>query len=446
MQKQASNSQFVMRASALIAALLLLLAFALRWEGMSLKLHPGAVLFVAIGFAVFAALVWGANLRMRRLESDKRELALDFRTVLDATPDGVIVFDKDGVIRLATQRAEAMFGYEPGELLGSPLDRLVPERVRDKHIARREAVIRQATENPVIHGERMIGRRKDDSEFLAGLSVGARHTAAGTTMTLVVEDISEQARREAELSRIHRALRLLSEANQAMHRATCQMELLDEICSIIIRIGGYRFAWIGYAENDAAKAVTPVAFAGFEDGFPDEAKVSWDDASPAGQGAIGTTIRSGRPVIVRNIAAEARMTPWRDALLKRGYASLASFPLRIDDTVGALAIYSAAEDAFGKEECDLLEDLGYDRAQVIEKLRQTDPADYQAVVDVGIEGLKVAVEEMPGIPTFGYLGFITWDQQYWKNWPGSENAYSQPYPHWGPFKYQTPFLEPTGNQ
>ncbi len=46
----------------------------------------------------------------------------------------------------------------------------------------------------------------------------------------------------------------------------------------------------------------------------------------------------------------------------------------------------------------------------------------------------------------GYLGFITWDQQYWKNWPGSENAYSQPYPHWGPFKYQTPFLEPTGNQ
>jgi peptide/nickel transport system substrate-binding protein len=79
---------------------------------------------------------------------------------------------------------------------------------------------------------------------------------------------------------------------------------------------------------------------------------------------------------------------------------------------------------------------------VIEKLRQTDPADHQAVVDVGIEGLKVAVTEMPGIPTFGYIGFITWDQQYWKNWPGSENPYSQPYPHWGPFKYQTPFLEP----
>jgi peptide/nickel transport system substrate-binding protein len=81
---------------------------------------------------------------------------------------------------------------------------------------------------------------------------------------------------------------------------------------------------------------------------------------------------------------------------------------------------------------------------VIQKLRETDPADYQAVVDVGIEGLEVAVTEMPGIPTYGYIGFIAWDETYWTNWPGAENPYTQPYTHWGPFKYMTPFLEPTG--
>jgi len=81
---------------------------------------------------------------------------------------------------------------------------------------------------------------------------------------------------------------------------------------------------------------------------------------------------------------------------------------------------------------------------VIEKLQETDPADYDAVVDVGIEGLKIAVTEMPGIPTFGYIGFIAWDETYWDNWPGAENAYTQPYTHWGPFKYMTPFLEATG--
>lgn len=79
---------------------------------------------------------------------------------------------------------------------------------------------------------------------------------------------------------------------------------------------------------------------------------------------------------------------------------------------------------------------------VIEKLRQTDPSNTDEVVSTGIEGLKLLVQEMPGIPTFGYIGFVTWDEFYWTNWPGAENPYSQPYVHWGPFKYMTPFLEP----
>ena len=81
---------------------------------------------------------------------------------------------------------------------------------------------------------------------------------------------------------------------------------------------------------------------------------------------------------------------------------------------------------------------------IIAELRETNPADDEAVIAIGIEGLKEAVTQMPGIPTFGYIGFIAWDQTYWGNWPGAENAYTQPYTHWGPFKYMTPFLEPTG--
>ncbi len=81
---------------------------------------------------------------------------------------------------------------------------------------------------------------------------------------------------------------------------------------------------------------------------------------------------------------------------------------------------------------------------VIKKLRETNPADTKAVIAAGLEGLKIAVKEMPGIPTFGYIGFVSWDQYYWTHWPGSEHPYSQPYTHWGPFKYMTPFLEPTG--
>ena len=47
---------------------------------------------------------------------------------------------------------------------------------------------------------------------------------------------------------------------------------------------------------------------------------------------------------------------------------------------------------------------------IIKKLRETDPFNTEAVIAVGTEGLKEAVKNMPGIPTYGYIGFVGWDQ------------------------------------
>jgi peptide/nickel transport system substrate-binding protein len=81
---------------------------------------------------------------------------------------------------------------------------------------------------------------------------------------------------------------------------------------------------------------------------------------------------------------------------------------------------------------------------IIKRLRETDPFDTEATIAIGTEGLQEAVTNMPGVPTYGYIGFVGWDEYYWTNWPGSENAYNQPYTHWPNFKYTTPFLKATG--
>ncbi|HHT90960.1 MAG: ABC transporter substrate-binding protein [Bacillota bacterium] len=83
---------------------------------------------------------------------------------------------------------------------------------------------------------------------------------------------------------------------------------------------------------------------------------------------------------------------------------------------------------------------------IIRRMRATDPTDIEATVAVSTEALKILIEEMPSIPTYGYAGFLTWDEYYWTNWPGSENPYAGPYGHWGTLKYMLPFLQPTGNQ
>src|SRR4030065_239743 len=94
-----------------------------------------------------------------------------------------------------------------------------------------------------------------------------------------------------------------------------------------------------------------------------------------GQGPAGAPIRSGQPCIVRSSATDERMSPWRDTLLSRGFASLASFPLRFDEITAVLLIYSATENAFGEEECRLLQNLSADIGYSVSALRATESRD-----------------------------------------------------------------------
>ena len=82
--------------------------------------------------------------------------------------------------------------------------------------------------------------------------------------------------------------------------------------------------------------------------------------------------------------------------------------------------------------------------EIIAALQGTDWNDTERIIELGMEGLKIAVEEMPTIPTYTYVGAVAWDTYYWTNWPGAENIYTQPYHHWPNLKYMLPFLEPTG--
>ena len=77
-------------------------------------------------------------------------------------------------------------------------------------------------------------------------------------------------------------------------------------------------------------------------------------------------------------------------------------------------------------------------AEEMEKIDWNDPKNFE----MGVEGLKILVEEMPTIPTFGYSEVISWDEYYWTNWPGAENPYTEPLHDFPNLKYMFPFLKP----
>jgi sigma-B regulation protein RsbU (phosphoserine phosphatase) len=187
--------------------------------------------------------------------------------------------------------------------------------------------------------------------------------------TGTVQDITERKRAREELIRVNRALRALSSCNAALIRATEESAWLDQICRIIVDEAGYRFCWVGRAEQDEAKSVTPVAAAGLDEGYLKSVGVTWADTD-RGRGPVGTCMRTGQTQVVQDTATDPEFAPWRAEALKRGYASVVAIPLVVDTKpFGALTIYAAEAEAFGDQEVTLLAELASDLAFGIGNLR-----------------------------------------------------------------------------
>lgn len=174
---------------------------------------------------------------------------------------------------------------------------------------------------------------------------------------------------EKELSKTKRAFRTLSKCSRMIVHAANETDLLRNVCKIIVRLGGYRLAWVGYAEHDEIKSVRPVAQAGYEKGYLEKINVTWADTEQ-GRGPTGTAIRTGKPAIAKNIPTDPSFAPWRSEALKRGYASSIALPLKTrDKTLGALNIYADEPDAFDVDEVNLLIDMADNLAYGIMALR-----------------------------------------------------------------------------
>jgi PAS domain S-box-containing protein len=182
-------------------------------------------------------------------------------------------------------------------------------------------------------------------------------------------DITERKRAEEELSRVNRALQMLSDTNQALIHIADEAALLNEVCRISVEVGGYRMAWVGFAEQDEAKTVRPAAHAGFESGYIESANVTWAD-NERGRGPSGTAIRTGQPCMARNIPVDPAFAPWRQAATQRGYKASIALPLISEgQAFGALNIYSSKVDAFDAKEVEILKELADDLAFGITALR-----------------------------------------------------------------------------
>lgn len=178
---------------------------------------------------------------------------------------------------------------------------------------------------------------------------------------------------DARMALLTRALRVASRCGDAVLHAQDEDALLDSVCLGVVDEGGYRAAWVGYAEPGGA--VSPRAWAGAAQSYLEGIRITWDD-SPTGCGPGGRAIRSGEVQVSNCLSRDPSFTLWKERAERLRLRSSLVLPLRQESgTFGFLAIYAAEEQAFDTDEIALLTRVADNVAHGIAALRDRNERD-----------------------------------------------------------------------
>ena len=317
------------------------------------------------GLVEIAARTLGQAIEHKHAEEARRRSEATLRSLVQDAPFGIFRSTPDGRILSGNPAFCAMLGYgSEAELLAIGINEVYSNRVQ------RIPIIETLQNKGILQEVETEWKRKDGSHIFVRLRAHICSQAAnGVVFEGFMEDITERKRAQLELDRLHRALTTLSRCNEALVHATDEAQLLNQVCELVVQVGGYRMACVGYAENDAEKTVTWMAKAGFDDGYLEKAQITWS-AEERGCGPIGTAIKTGETCLVRDILRNPQFTPWLEDARKKGYASVISLPLSEGpQTFGALSIYASELEAFDAQEVELLQKLAANLAYGISSSR-----------------------------------------------------------------------------
>lgn len=129
----------------------------------------------------------------------QRQAEARFRALLESAPDGIIVVDAKGMIVIVNSQAERLFHYTRDELLGKPIEILVPDRVRGHHIGDRTSYSAEPRTRAMGSGRNLTGRAKDGKEFPVEISLSPLETDQGTLVISIVRDVTDRRRAEEQI-------------------------------------------------------------------------------------------------------------------------------------------------------------------------------------------------------------------------------------------------------
>jgi formate hydrogenlyase transcriptional activator len=141
-----------------------------------------------------------------------------FEKLFEFSPDAIVVTDREGKIAKVNAQVEKFFGYPRSELLGQPIEILIPERFREIHPKHRADYAAHTRVRAMGAGLDLYGRRKDGSEFPADIMLGPVEGPEGQVVLSVIRDLSEKRETEEALRRSEQQKIYLEEELEIGHQ------------------------------------------------------------------------------------------------------------------------------------------------------------------------------------------------------------------------------------
>jgi PAS domain S-box-containing protein len=172
--------------------------YALKKDGTEFPVEIGLSPIETADGAIVLAAITDISDRKRK-EEEVRRSQKNFQRVVEGGPNAIILTSPDGRIEMLNLRTERLFGYPREELLGKPVEILVPERFRKQHPGLRAAFFDNPQPRPMGAGRDLYGLRKDGSEFPVEIALSPIETEEGLKVIAAIADITDRKQKEEQI-------------------------------------------------------------------------------------------------------------------------------------------------------------------------------------------------------------------------------------------------------
>ena len=317
-----------------------------------------------VGTGVGIALVHWLRITITEAE----DLARQREILIETDPNGILVVDPEGRIQLVNGQLTKLFGYHRNELIGQPVETLLPERYRRGHVSLRALFREHPANRPMGAGRDLYGLRKDGSEFPVELGLASFSEKSRELIVATVVDITKRKQTDAFIAAdLHDMVRL-NQLNNSLLRASSNFEgNLDAVVDTAIAITDAEKGNLQLLDP-ATGTLTIAAQRGFEALFLNFFASVRDDAS-----ACAAAMRSGERVIVEDVRESEIFIgqPSKEVLLDAGVRAVTCTPLiaSTGNLLGMISTHFAEPHRVSERELHLLDLLARQTADYLERKR-----------------------------------------------------------------------------